>query len=117
MSARTRRQLDEWLRPHTWYMDSSLMVAMSLRVTARIRHWYSLTFLASSSVSALPSAACCLSRSLRLVISSRISSFSSSCSFLSFNLSSSWFILAWSRSGTGVSDLPANGPGATRPRF
>lgn len=69
-------------------MDSSDTVAMILRVTALSLDWYSFTRCASSSVSARPSAACTRSLSDRLVISSRMSSFSSSCSFLSFSRSS-----------------------------
>ena len=43
---------------HTWYMESSLTVAMILRVTVRNLDWYSFTRLASSNVSARPSDAC-----------------------------------------------------------
>mmetsp|Transcript_40583 Transcript_40583/g.90207 ORF Transcript_40583/g.90207 Transcript_40583/m.90207 type:complete len:217 (+) Transcript_40583:1227-1877(+) len=85
-----------------WYMDSSLTVAMILRVTPLSLPWYSFTFLASSRVSARPSDACALSLSLSPVISSRISSFSSRASFLSFRRSSSCWILALSSSLSGI---------------
>mmetsp|Transcript_31318 Transcript_31318/g.56837 ORF Transcript_31318/g.56837 Transcript_31318/m.56837 type:complete len:213 (+) Transcript_31318:95-733(+) len=85
-----------------WNMDSSDTVAMILRVMARSLDWYSFTRLASSRVSALPSAAWRRSLSLRWVISPRINSFSSSCSFLSFNLSSRCCVFAASSSRSGI---------------
>mmetsp|Transcript_31125 Transcript_31125/g.92770 ORF Transcript_31125/g.92770 Transcript_31125/m.92770 type:complete len:312 (-) Transcript_31125:1943-2878(-) len=90
------------LRLLAWYIDSSDTVAMTRRVTARSRPWYSLTRCASSSVSPRPSDACARSLSLRLVISSRMSCFSSSASFLSFSRSSSCWTLASSSSLSGI---------------
>mmetsp|Transcript_8010 Transcript_8010/g.19538 ORF Transcript_8010/g.19538 Transcript_8010/m.19538 type:complete len:218 (+) Transcript_8010:223-876(+) len=85
--------------PVAWYMESSDTHAISLRVTLLMRAWYSLTVLAISSVSPRPSTAWMRSRSEREPTSSRTSSFSRSCSFFRFSLSSSWVILVAMSSG------------------
>mmetsp|Transcript_24942 Transcript_24942/g.40044 ORF Transcript_24942/g.40044 Transcript_24942/m.40044 type:complete len:254 (+) Transcript_24942:374-1135(+) len=83
-----------------WYIDSSLTVAIILRVTSLMRDWKTLTFCDNSMVPWRPSTACCLSLSESADTSSKINSFSNKLSFLSFSLSSkSWvFILRVCRS-------------------
>mmetsp|Transcript_32022 Transcript_32022/g.91931 ORF Transcript_32022/g.91931 Transcript_32022/m.91931 type:complete len:211 (+) Transcript_32022:321-953(+) len=77
-----------------WCIDSSLTVAIILRVTSLIRDWKALTFWESSMVPCRPSTACCRSLSERAVTSSRMSSFSRRLSFLSFSRSSkSWILM------------------------
>mmetsp|Transcript_1201 Transcript_1201/g.3008 ORF Transcript_1201/g.3008 Transcript_1201/m.3008 type:complete len:495 (-) Transcript_1201:1275-2759(-) len=76
-----------------WCIDSSLTVAIILRVTSLIRDWKTFTFCDSSMVPWRPSTACCRSLSDKAVTSSRISSFSRRDSFLSFRRSSRSWIL------------------------
>mmetsp|Transcript_18488 Transcript_18488/g.43509 ORF Transcript_18488/g.43509 Transcript_18488/m.43509 type:complete len:218 (+) Transcript_18488:196-849(+) len=90
-----------------WYMESSDTTAIMRRVVSLMRAWNSLTRFARVSVSVRPSAACVRSRSDSAVTSSSTNSFSSSCSFLSFNRSSSTCALALSCSSSGSS--PSSG--------
>mmetsp|Transcript_11549 Transcript_11549/g.30641 ORF Transcript_11549/g.30641 Transcript_11549/m.30641 type:complete len:437 (+) Transcript_11549:238-1548(+) len=83
-----------------WCIDSSLTVAIILRVTSLIRDWKMFTFCDSSMVPCRPSTACIRSLSERAVTSSRISSFSRRASFLSFSRSSRSAILTRSVPGS-----------------
>mmetsp|Transcript_2201 Transcript_2201/g.7381 ORF Transcript_2201/g.7381 Transcript_2201/m.7381 type:complete len:468 (+) Transcript_2201:613-2016(+) len=87
-------------------MESSLTVAIILRVTSLIRDWKALTFWESSMVSCRPSTACDRSLSDRAVTSSRMSSFSKRLSFLSFSRSSKLWILT--RNVCGSKSSPPN---------
>mmetsp|Transcript_13236 Transcript_13236/g.42233 ORF Transcript_13236/g.42233 Transcript_13236/m.42233 type:complete len:257 (+) Transcript_13236:128-898(+) len=96
-----------------WYSDNSDTVAISLRVTSRMRACCAFTCCASSVVSARPERACSRSLLLSIVTSSSTSSFSTSSFFCSFSRSCSTAILASSCSSSGSSPCS----GRQRSRF